>query len=168
LSGSTETHNAGKAAFQDVDAISLLTPHTKLAVRPPSADVIPKFIKDAYRAAYFGRPGPAFIDLPANLILGKYEVERQKLSPLSEVPISVPPENMLRKVANALKGAKAPLVVLGKGAAYARAEGPIRALVERYVQFCSFSNLEPVSNGFFKHAYTFCAHAYGQGHCCRL
>lgn len=132
MSGATETHNAGKAAFQDVDAISLLTPHAKLAVRPASADVIPKFIKDAYRAAYFGRPGPAFVDLPANLILGKYEVGRQKLLPLSEVPISVPPENKLRDVVNALKNAKAPLVVLGKGAAYARAEGPIRALIERY------------------------------------
>jgi 2-hydroxyacyl-CoA lyase 1 len=82
--------------------------------------------------AYFGRPGPAFVDLPANLILGKYDIGRQKLLPLSEAPISVPPENKLRDVVNALKNAKAPLVVLGKGAAYARAEGPIRALIERY------------------------------------
>lgn len=131
LSGAAETHNAGKAAFQDVDAISLLTPHAKLAVRPPSADVIPKFIKDAYRAAYFGRPGPAFVDLPANLILGKYEIGRQQLMPLNEAPISVPPAKRLKDVVKALKNAQAPLVVLGKGAAYARAEGPIRTLVDR-------------------------------------
>ncbi|KAM0696110.1 hypothetical protein Q7P36_004593 [Cladosporium allicinum] len=131
LSGSVETHNAGKSAFQDVDSIALLTPHAKLAVRPPSASVIPKFIKDAYRAAYFGRPGPAFVDLPADLILGKYDIGRQKLLPLPEVPISMPPANKLRDVANAIKNAKAPLIVLGKGAAYGRAEGSIRALVER-------------------------------------
>lgn len=126
-----ETHNAGKAAFQDVDSISLLTPHSKLAVRPPSASVIPKFIKDAYRAAYFGRPGPAFVDLPADLILGKYDIGRQKLLPLNEAPISMPPAKKLQDVANAIKNAKAPLIVLGKGAAYGRAEGCIRALVER-------------------------------------
>lgn len=131
LSGSVETHNAGKAAFQDVDSIALLTPHTKLAVRPPSANVIPKFIKDAYRAAYFGRPGPAFVDLPADLILGKYDIGRQKLLPLNEVPISVPPAKKLQEVANSIKQAKAPLIVLGKGAAYGRAEGSTRALVER-------------------------------------
>ena len=131
LSGSVETHNAGKSAFQDVDSIALLTPHAKLAVRPPSASVIPKFIKDAYRAAYFGRPGPAFVDLPADLILGKYDIGRQKLLPLPEVPISMPPAKKLRDVANAIKNAKAPLIVLGKGAAYGRAEGSIRALVER-------------------------------------
>lgn len=116
-----------------MDAIALLTPHTKLAVRPPSAAVIPKFIEDAYRAAYFGRPGPAFVDLPANLILGKYDIGRQKLSPMLEAPLSVPPESRLREVVAAIKGAKAPLVVLGKGAAYARAEKHIRRLVEGYV-----------------------------------
>lgn len=114
-----------------MDAISLLTPHAKLAVRPPSADTIPKFIKDAYRAAYFGRPGPAFVDLTANLILGKYDIGRKQLSPLAEPPVSLPPDRKLREVAEALKNAKAPLVVLGKGAAYARAESPIRALIER-------------------------------------
>ena len=131
LSGSVETHNAGKGAFQDLDSVSLLAPHTKLAVRPPSADVIPKFIKDAYRAAYFGRPGPAFVDLSADLILGKYDIGRQKLLPMNEVPISMPPARKLQDVANAFKQAKAPLIVLGKGAAYGRAEESIRALVER-------------------------------------
>lgn len=116
-----------------MDAIALLTPHTKLAVRPPSATVIPKFIEDAYRAASFGRPGPAFVDLPANLILGKYDIGRQRLSPILEVPISIPPEKRLREVVAAIKGAKAPLVVLGKGVAYARAEKHVKDLVERYV-----------------------------------
>ena len=165
MGGSAETHNAGKAAFQDVDAISLLTPHAKLAVRPPSADVIPKFIKDAYRAAYFGRPGLAFVELPANLILGKYDIGRQKLLPLNEVPICVPPENKLRDVVNALKIAKAPLVVLGKGAAYACAEGPIRALIERYGFPRSFGGLCLLLMDGLQHAYTFRTYAHGQGYC---
>ncbi|KAK3115784.1 hypothetical protein LTR53_004515 [Teratosphaeriaceae sp. CCFEE 6253] len=131
LSGSSETHNSGKAAFQEVDAIALLTPHTKLAVRPPSADLIPKFIKDAYRAASFGRPGPAFVDLPANLILGHFDVDRQKLAPLVDVPRSVAPRGKIQAIVNAFKTAKAPLVVFGKGAAYSRAERQICSLIER-------------------------------------
>ena len=118
-------------AFQEVDAISLLTPHAKLALRPPFPEMIPKFIKDAYRAAMFGRPGPAFVDLPANLILGTFDVERQKLSPLTEVPRSTAPESKIRDVVEALKTAKAPLVVIGKGAAYARAEQQIKTLIDR-------------------------------------
>ncbi|KAK5021747.1 hypothetical protein LTS07_010642 [Exophiala sideris] len=130
LAGSSETHNANKMAFQEVDAISLLTPHAKLALRPPYPDMIPTFIKDAYRAAMFGRPGPAFVDLPANLILGSFDVPEHQLSPLIEAPKSTAPEKKIRDVVEALKSAKAPLVVLGKGAAYARAEQQIRNLIE--------------------------------------
>lgn len=111
LSGASETHNLGKGAFQEVDAISLLTPHAKLAVRPPSPDLIPKFIKDAYRAAMFGRPGPAFVDLPANLILGHYDLPRNQLTPLLEAPKSTAPENKIKDIVQTIKNAKAPLVV---------------------------------------------------------
>ena len=131
LAGSSETHNANKGAFQEVDAISLLSPHTKLALRPPYPEMIPSFIQDAYRTALFGRPGPTFVDLPANLILGTFDVERQKLSPLTEVPQPNAPQSKIRKVAEALKTARAPLVVIGKGAAYARAERQILTLIDR-------------------------------------
>lgn len=131
LSGSSETHNANKDAFQEMDAISLLAPHAKLAIRPPSPDAIPKFIKDAYRTAMFGRPGPTFVDLPANLILGHFDAPRHKLLPYEEAPQPAAPEKSIRKVVNAIKNAKAPLVVIGKGAAYARAEKQITDLVNR-------------------------------------
>ncbi len=118
-------------ASQEVDAISLITPHAKLAVRPPHPEMIPTFIKDAYRTAMFGRPGPAFVDLPANLIIGTFDIERQKLLPYTEIPRSTAPENKVRDVVEAFKTAKAPLVVIGKGAAYARAEGQIRTLIDQ-------------------------------------
>lgn len=81
--------------------------------------------------AMFGRPGPAFVDLPANLILGEHDVERQKLRAITEAPLSVAPDYKIRNVVEALKNAKAPLVVIGKGAAYARAERPINDLIEK-------------------------------------
>ncbi|KAI5358244.1 Putative TPP-binding domain containing protein HACL1 [Septoria linicola] len=130
LAGSSETHNAGRGAFQEVDAIAMLTPHTKKAVRPPTPELVPKFIRDAYRAAYFGRPGSALVDLPANLILGTFDVPRNQLVKFKEPPLSVAPENKIEEVVQVLKAAKAPLVVLGKGCAYARAEKHINALID--------------------------------------
>ena len=109
----------------------MITPYAKAAVRPPSPELIPKFVRDAYRAAYFGRPGPAFVDLPANLILGHFDVPRNKLKAFTEAPMSVAPEHKIREAVEALKSAKAPLVVIGKGAAYARAEKHINALVQK-------------------------------------
>lgn len=92
---------------------------------------IPKSIKDAYRSAMFGRPGPAFVDLPANLILGHFDVPRNKLPQYLEAPMSVAPDVKIRNVVDAIKSAKAPLVVIGKGAAFARAEKPIQKLIDK-------------------------------------
>ncbi|ETN38731.1 uncharacterized protein HMPREF1541_06769 [Cyphellophora europaea CBS 101466] len=131
LGGSSETHNANKGAFQEMDALPIFSPHAKLALRPPYPEMVPSFVRDAYRAAMFGRPGPAFVDLPANIIMGHFDVERHKLSPLLEAPKAVAPPEKIRSAIEALKTAKAPLVVVGKGAAYGRAEKQIQALIER-------------------------------------
>lgn len=79
----------------------------------------------------FGRPGPTYIDLPADIILGHFDVPRQKLAPLTEAPRSTAPANKIRDIAQAIKSGKAPLVVIGKGATYGRAENEIRALIDQ-------------------------------------
>jgi len=131
LAGSAESHNTGKDAFQEMDALPLITPLAKLAARPPYPEYIPTFINNAYRTAMYGRPGPTFVDLPANLILGTFDIDERRLSPLPEPPRSMAPDNKIRDIVTALKGAKAPLVVVGKGAAYARAERIINTLIDR-------------------------------------
>lgn len=131
LSGASETHNANKNAFQEIDALPIIGPLAKLAIRPPQASNIPEFIKDGYRTAMFGRPGPAYIDLPADLILGHYDVPRNKLERFTEAPKMAAPDYKIKDIVDALKSAKAPLIILGKGAAYARAEKQIRTLIDR-------------------------------------
>ncbi len=134
LAGSSETHLIGKGAFQELDAVALLKPHTKLSVRPSSFDVLPHAVRDAYQAAWCGKPGAGFVDLPADLIQGMQDVEQQVEQVRKVLQPAEPGSNErhIRKVASVIREAKAPLVVIGKGAAYARAEGAIRKLVDRY------------------------------------
>ncbi|KAL8903235.1 MAG: hypothetical protein Q9171_007470, partial [Xanthocarpia ochracea] len=131
LAGSSETHLTSKGAFQELDAISFLTPHTKAALRPAALDTIPDAIRHAYRSAYYGRPGPSFIDLPADIIQGAQSsstgLGRTSLVPTP--PKSSADETILFKAAQLLKTAKSPLIVIGKGAAYARASDSINALI---------------------------------------
>ncbi|KAG0128099.1 putative 2-hydroxyphytanoyl-CoA lyase [Tuber indicum] len=130
LAGSAET-SAGptKGAFQQLDAVSLLAPHTKFAVRPPSLEGLPRAIWDAYRLAFYGRPGVGFVDLPADYIQG---VPREvvRIQRVGEQPRVLGDERRVTAVAEALKGAERPLVVIGKGAAYARAEGVLREFID--------------------------------------
>ncbi|KAI9836448.1 MAG: hypothetical protein M1819_001480 [Sarea resinae] len=133
LAGSSETHQVTRGGFQELDAVSLLTPHTKLAIRPPSLDSVPQIIANAYRASFYGRPGTGFVDLPADLIQGTLEDETdlEHVRPLASPPVSGADEAKLFKIAQLLQSAKAPLIVIGKGAAYGRAEAALRELVDK-------------------------------------
>ncbi|MCJ1246254.1 hypothetical protein MMC30_003460 [Trapelia coarctata] len=133
LAGSSETHLVSRGAFQELDAVSLLTPHTKLAIRPPSLESIPDIVTGSYRNSWYGRPGTGFVDLPADLIQGKVG-DSEEIQSMGVVPL--PPRGgvdaeKVAKVVSTLKRAKAPLLVVGKGAAYAQAETAIRQLVDR-------------------------------------
>ncbi|KAK2758704.1 hypothetical protein FQN54_003394 [Arachnomyces sp. PD_36] len=136
LAGSAESDQVTKGSFQEMDAISLLTPHTKLSVRPNSLENVGGAIQNAYRSCWYGRPGTSFVDLPADLIQGKASPDF--VPPTLEIGSPVPPppkpsgdESIVSKAAQLLKSAGAPLIVVGKGAAHARAEVAIRQLVER-------------------------------------
>lgn len=135
LAGSAETTAVTKGAFQEMDAISLLTPHTKFAVRASSFDFIPGAVKNAYRTCWYGRPGPTFIDLPADIIQGKLSPEFSPPQP-ENLLVSSPPKaggdpTLILKATQLLRSASAPLIIIGKGAAYARAESGIRKLVDQ-------------------------------------
>jgi 2-hydroxyacyl-CoA lyase 1 len=127
IAGSSETHLVSKGAFQEMDAISLLTPHTKFAVRG-GIDTIPRSIAEAYRVAFYGRPGTGFVDLPADVIQG-FTSSLQTLKPLPNAPRGGPDPDRILEAAHLLRNAKAPLVVLGKGAAFSRAESQISNLI---------------------------------------
>ncbi len=133
LAGSAENHLVGKGAFQELDAVSLLTPQTKLAIRPPALEAIPDVIQSAYRSSWYGRPGTGFVDLPADIIQGAVEdaEDVQDASIVPDAPKGGAEEGKLVRIAQLLKNAKAPLVVIGKGAAYAQAEGVIRELIDK-------------------------------------
>ncbi|KAI4232161.1 MAG: hypothetical protein LQ352_008353 [Teloschistes flavicans] len=134
LGGSAETHLISKGAFQELDAISLLTPHTKLALRPSSLETIPEALQSAYRHAWYGRPGPSFIDLPADIIQGHLPSTNDRPTITTLIPPPPKPsadEPILFKAAQLLKTARAPLIVIGKGTAYARASKAIHTLISR-------------------------------------
>ena len=118
-----------------MDAISLLTPHTKLAVTPARLDSIGDTIQNAYRTCWYGRPGTVFVDLPADLIQAKASPDFKLPTPESLL-VSAPPKTagdpaVVFRVAQLLRSARAPLIVIGKGSAYARAENAIHQLVDK-------------------------------------
>lgn len=128
LAGSSETHLVSKGAFQELDAISLLSPHVKIAIRS-TLDSISQSITTAYRTSFYGRGGPTFVDLPADVIQGEGEENSTQAVPAPPRAASDPTK--IHLIAGILKSAKAPLIIVGKGAAYAQAETSIRKLIDQ-------------------------------------
>eukprot|EP00898_Chlorokybus_atmophyticus_P007872 jgi/Chlat1/8086/Chrsp75S07584 len=131
LSGSTQRTNVGKGGFQELDQPFCKDGQT-FAIQK-AAD-IGKGLQQAITAAVSGRPGGVYMDLPADVLrenLPAAEVTKL-LSELS--PVSSPKQQAdaaaISAAAEALRTAKRPLVVIGKGAAAAFAETELKTLVE--------------------------------------
>lgn len=129
LAGSSETHLVTKGAFQEMDAISLLTPHTKIAIRS-TLDSIPQSLTNAYRTSWYGRGGPSFVDLPADVIQGTEE-DQITAHVVPAPPRAASDPEKIHSIVGLLKSARAPLVIVGKGAAYSQAEAVIGKLINQ-------------------------------------
>src|SRR5262249_15014827 len=88
----------------------------------------------AIRAAVSGRPGGVYLDLPAKLFGQVMDAEAGKKSLVKVVdpaPAQLPAPDAVKRALDLLKGARRPLIILGKGAAYAQADDVIRSFVEK-------------------------------------
>src|SRR5581483_1595029 len=88
----------------------------------------------AIRAAVSGRPGGVYLDLPAKLFGQVMDAEAGRKSLVKVVdaaPAQIPSPEAVKRALDLLRGAKRPLVILGKGAAYAQADDAIRTFVEK-------------------------------------
>src|SRR5207344_3367157 len=91
-------------------------------------------IARAIRAAVSGRPGGVYLDLPAKLFGQVMDAEAGKKSLVKVIdaaPAQIPAPDAVKRALDVLKSAKRPLIILGKGAAYAQADGEIRTLIEK-------------------------------------
>lgn len=131
IAGSTNEDHEGIGGFQEYPQVEISRPYCKYAARPANALLIPQHIEKAVRYATYGRPGVSYLDFPGNLLLSKVpeqSVPRQYVHP--SPPLIYPDHDALADAVKLIKSAKRPLVIVGKGAAYARAEHPIRKLIQ--------------------------------------
>eukprot|EP01083_Nonionella_stella_P025195 69393_1 len=132
LGGACEREQTGKGAFQEAPQMESVAMFTKYRARPNSISRIPFFVEQALRTASYGRPGPAYLDLPADLIVGCAPKESVNFVPRSPPPpLTLADPSAVRSAIMQLKSARAPLIIVGKGCAQAQAEIEVRSFVER-------------------------------------
>ncbi len=136
ISGSSEREivDLQQGDYEEMDQLAIAKPLCKAAFRVLHAQDIGVGIARAIRAALSGRPGGVYLDLPAKLFSQTME-RLEGLSSLIKVvdpaPRQIPAPDSVTRALDLLKDAKRPLIILGKGAAYAQADAAIRELVEK-------------------------------------
>ncbi|MGC2519629.1 MAG: oxalyl-CoA decarboxylase [Burkholderiales bacterium] len=136
ISGSSEREivDLQQGDYEEMDQLAIAKPLAKAAFRVLHAEDIGVGIARAIRAAVSGRPGGVYLDLPAKLFPQSVDAEAGRKSLIKVVdpaPRQIPAQDAVQRALQLLKSAKRPLIILGKGAAYARADVDIRALIEK-------------------------------------
>ncbi|XP_055319908.1 2-hydroxyacyl-CoA lyase 1 [Sitodiplosis mosellana] len=132
IAGSTFQDHEGIGGFQEYPQVDAARIYCKYAVRPPTVASIPTHIEKAVRLATYGRPGVSYLDFPGNVLratVSNDAIFDEYTHP--KPPLCYPDAESVQKAVELLKNAKRPLVIVGKGAAYARAEEPIRQLIQQ-------------------------------------
>jgi oxalyl-CoA decarboxylase len=135
ISGSSEREivDLQQGDYEEMDQLNAAKPYAKASYRINKAEDIGIGVARAIRAAVSGRPGGVYLDLPAQLLAQVIDAEhgrRSLVKVVDPVPRQIPAPDSIERALNLLRGAKKPLILLGKGAAYAQADADIRALVE--------------------------------------
>ncbi|XP_029410375.1 2-hydroxyacyl-CoA lyase 1 isoform X3 [Nannospalax galili] len=132
IAGSSERSQETMGAFQEFPQVEACRLYSKFSAQPSSIQHIPSVIEKAVRSSIYGRPGACYIDIPADLVILQENVNSVKYKECCmPPPISMAETSAVCMAASVIRSAKQPLLIIGKGAAYAHAEDSIRKLVEQ-------------------------------------
>jgi oxalyl-CoA decarboxylase len=136
ISGSSEREivDLQQGDYEEMDQLAIAKPLCKAAFRILHAQDIGIGVARAIRAAVSGRPGGVYLDLPGKLfsqIMTAEAGSKSLVKVIDPAPAQIPSTAAVKRAIEVLRGAKRPLIILGKGAAYAQADDEIRTLVEK-------------------------------------
>ena len=132
IGGASAIYQNGRGAFQEENQVDAVRPFCKYAHAIESPARIPFSVEQAVRHALVGRPGASYLDAPDDVLTASIDESEIHLAPtVGDPPRTLAPDESIRAAIEALKTATNPLVIVGKGLAWARAEAATREFIER-------------------------------------
>jgi oxalyl-CoA decarboxylase len=136
ISGSSEREivDLQQGDYEEMDQLAIAKPLCKAAFRVLHAADIGIAVARAIRAAVSGRPGGVYLDLPAKLFAQTMDASvgaKSLVKVIDAAPAQIPGKDAIKRALDVLRSAKCPLIILGKGAAYAQADAELRSFIEK-------------------------------------
>ncbi|WP_456436705.1 acetolactate synthase large subunit [Methanopyrus sp.] len=131
ITGQVPTTMIGKDAFQEVDAVGVFMPITKHNYQIGKPEEIPEVVKEAFKIAITGRPGPVHIDVPKDVQEAEADIEIPKtveVEGLNVVKRGHPVQ--VKRAAELLAEAERPVILAGGGCVISNATRELIELAE--------------------------------------
>lgn len=120
--------------YEGLDQLNIAKPFAKAAYRINRPEDIATGLARAVRAAVSGRPGGVYLDLTTAMLaatMDKTAAKQTLFVPIDPAPAVIPSRESIERALKLLQSAKQPLVILGKGAAYAQADEEVKNFLEQ-------------------------------------
>ena len=132
IGGASAINQNGMGAFQEENQVEIARLVSKYAHSLDRPERIPYYVEQAVRSTIYGRPGPAYLDAPDDVLTAEIPVSAIKdVQVVPDPPKFGVAERDIQAALAALKSAERPLVIVGKGMAWARAENEVLELIEK-------------------------------------
>ena len=147
ITGNVPCSLIGKDSFQEIDITGITLPITKHNYFVSDIAELADSIREAFRIAKSGRPGPVLIDVPKDVQIAEYEFEAQGV--VEKIPLPKAKESEIDEAVALLSTAKRPYIYIGGGAAGLSMGPEIIALAEKIDAYvgCSLMGVLAIPNG---------------------
>lgn len=145
ITGNVPHSMFGRDSFQEVDIMGVTLPITKHNYVVGSADELADTIREAFKIAKSGRPGPVLVDIPKDVQLAEAEYEpKAVVEPYATVKAT---DADIAKAAEMINESKRPFIVSGGGTVISGAWDEVTALASKADAYigCSMMGLSSVS-----------------------
>ena len=146
ITGNVPNSLIGKDSFQEIDITGVTLPITKHNFFVSRVEDLADTVREAFRIAKSGRPGPVLIDIPKDVQIATYEYEPQPV--VEKIPLDLARQEEIDEAIQLLNEAERPYIYIGGGAAGLGLGKEIEALAERLDGYigCTFMGLSAVNN----------------------
>ncbi len=132
IGGQGPFSNLRRGSLQEMDHVSVMKPITKWADTCYHTDRIPDYIEMAIRHAVSGNPGPAFLEIPIDVLSAEIDADKVRFPVMRTRPaVALPDRASLEGALEMLQGAKRPVMMAGTSVKWSNAAQQIQAFIEK-------------------------------------
>ena len=134
IGGSSAIRQYGRQVFQEIDQLAIMKGCTKWADRVVNLKRIPEMVNMAFQKAMGGKPGPVYLDFPADILYDKIPEDQVDWSLSGRALLNPRPMGEPARVDEliaALSKAKQPIILTGSGVIWSQAWTELQSFVEK-------------------------------------